>query len=155
MVLATPCSHTRARRTPRRCVRRANMPKNIAPAANSAGVADHADVFSHIYTTPPEAFGLRRSQKPRFVWFLNKTFVRVACTARTSLDIPMNMHGTWPQCAGTMSGRASCVHRGVVVHLKKVVLTLYPHYGLAFVSKNCENGRYGARKQFKMHPGTF
>ena len=62
--------------------------------------------------------------------------MRIAHTARTSLDISMNMHGTWPQCAGTMGGRASCVRRGVVVHLKKVLLTPYPHYGLAFGLKN-------------------
>ena len=81
--------------------------------------------------------------------------MRFAHTARASLDIPMNVHGTWPQCAGTMSGRALCVRRGAGVHSENDILTLYPHYGLAFGSKNCENGRYGARKQFKMHPGTF
>jgi hypothetical protein len=81
--------------------------------------------------------------------------VRVACTARTSLDIPMNVHGTWPQCAGIVSGRALCVRRGAGVHSENDALTLYPHYGLAFGLTFFENGRYGARKQFKMHPGTF
>ena len=72
--------------------------------------------------------------------------MRVAHTARTSLGISMNVHGTWPQCAGTMSGRALCVRRGAGVHLEKCILTLYPHYGLAFGLKNMENGRYGSQK---------
>jgi hypothetical protein len=73
-------------------------------------------------------------------------FVRVAHTARTSLDIPMNMHGTGPQCAGTMSARALCARREAGVHSEYVVLTPHPHYGLAFVLKNSENGRYGSQK---------
>jgi len=64
--------------------------------------------------------------------FFHITFVRVACTAHTSLDISMNVHGTWPQCAGTVSGRALCVRRGAGMHLINVPPTLYPHYGLDF-----------------------
>ena len=68
------------------------------------------------------------------------TFMRTAHTARASLDIPVNVHGTWPQCAGTMSGRALCVRRGAGVHLGDAPLTPYPHYGLAFGLK-----KYGKR----------
>ena len=75
------------------------------------------------------------AKKPRFKWFFCITFMRIAHSARTSLDIPMNVHGTWPQCAGAVSGRALCVRRGAGMHLEKCALTLYPHYGLAFELK--------------------
>ena len=60
------------------------MPKNIAPAANSAGVADRADVFSHIYDP---AGGLRPPAEPKttvYVIFFNNFHAFCAHSARES-----------------------------------------------------------------------
>ena len=82
------------------------MPKNTAPPASEEMVSDGSDVFSRIYT-PPEAFGLRRSQKTTvYVVFLHNFHAYCAQRAHESR---YSYECAWhlaPVCRGRKRARA-------------------------------------------------
>jgi hypothetical protein len=74
---------------------------------------------------PPDEFSI-------FLCFFGAFFLQRTRTARTSLGICIYMHGTGPQCAGTINERAPREHPKKNWVANHVVLTPYPHYGSAF-----------------------
>ena len=133
--LAIPFSHTRARGACPRCTRRDNTHRDTTQLAESYGVEEPADLFS-LQPYPPDAPpAYFFPQKWYFCLFLLLVFLYLTRDARTSLGIYIHMHGTGPQCARTITERASRDLRNFLGATNYVVLTPDPDYGSAFHPK--------------------